>query len=492
MLQPNRMPYAALTGLAATAALILMTELLPVGVLAPMRVSLGVSQGRVGFLASAYAAAATVSAIPLTALTRRLPRRPLLIGVVAGFALGNAVTATGSSYAVVLAVRVVVGLLGGLAWSMIAGYAAGIAPAARRGRAVAIALAGITVALVAGLPAGSALGGQFGWRAPFFGLTAVAAVLVGWLVATLPRPSTGTDTGGPGLRVVARRPGVGPVLAVTGLLLLGHQAAYTFLSLLARRGGVDRPGTVLLVFGLSALAGIWLTGVLVDQQLRVVALGALGLVVAALLTVAVAGPRPVAMVVAVAVWGGAFGGLPTALQAALVRTAGVGAAMAAGSLQTTVYNVGVAAGSLAGGLVVDGPGVAVLAWCAAAPVVAAAVLATGSRTAFRGGAGPPSGSGHRVVELEPGHDATHAQHIEEEPARATGSDRDVRRQGGDEAGDSDVAEGQPRGVDDDLPSHDRKLGRDHRQLRLDAQVDLAAQPDHEVVAVRHADDPPGR
>lgn len=380
--KPDRLPYAALAGLSATAALILVTELMPVGVLAPMSRSLGVSTGQVGFLASAYAGAATVSAIPLTALTRRLPRRPLLLGVLSGFALGNVVTATTASYGVLLAARVGVGLLGGLAWSMLAGYAAAIAPEPQRGRAVAIALVGITVALVAGLPAGTVLSDQLGWRTTFFAL-AVGSVLVAlWLAVTLPAlRSSGANPRGPSRLVpVLRRPGVAAVLVVTGALLLGHQAAYTFLALLAEGAGVERPGLVLVTFGLSALAGIAFAGAVVDRHGHLLTTAGLAAVVVALVLVGAAGAHAPALFAAVALWGLAFGGLPTALQASLVRAAGVADATTAGSLQTTVYNTGVAVGSFAGGLVVDRAGVGALAWVALPPVIAALAVAIGLRS----------------------------------------------------------------------------------------------------------------
>ena len=157
--QPKRprLPLLGLSALSATAALILVTELLPVGLLPQMSASLGVSEGRVGFLATAYAGAATLAAIPLTAVTRGLPRRPLLLGLLAGFAVANAATALSSAYWVTFAVRLLVGLLGGIAWSMLAAYAARMVPAARRGQAIAIVLAGITLALAVGLPAATAM-----------------------------------------------------------------------------------------------------------------------------------------------------------------------------------------------------------------------------------------------------------------------------------------------------------------------------------------------
>jgi predicted MFS family arabinose efflux permease len=385
MLAPNHLPRAALSALSATAALILVTELLPVGVLPLMSTSLAVSEGRVGFLATAYAAAATVSAIPLTSLTGRLPRRPLLVGVLVGFALGNAVTAVSSSYSVTVAARVLVGLLGGIAWSMLAGYAARIAPAELRGRAVAIALAGITVALVAGLPLGAAAAAEFGWRAVFLALSAAALLLAGWIAVGLPRLAGEAARGGAGIVSVARRPGVATVLLVTGTLLLGHQAAYTYLAPLAERTGDLRPSAALLAFGLGAVAGIWLTGLLVDRHLRAVTVAALSAVAAALLLIALvlaAGLPPVAFLAVVAVWGLAFGGVPTALQTALIARAGTANAAAAGALQTTVYNVGVATGSLVGGVLLDHAGATALPWAALPVVLLATVAVVRARTTF--------------------------------------------------------------------------------------------------------------
>ena len=98
---------------------------------------------------------------------------------------------------------------------------------------------------------------------------------------------------------------------------------------------------------------------------------------AALLAIGLVGAHPTPLLAAVALWGLAFGGVPTALQTALVRAAGVADASAAGSLQTTVYNLGVAAGSLAGGLVIDDLGPGPLPGLAGAVVLAAAALAVG-------------------------------------------------------------------------------------------------------------------
>jgi predicted MFS family arabinose efflux permease len=94
-------------------------------------------------------------------------------------------------------------------------------------------------------------------------------------------------------------------------------------------------------------------------------MGALGL----------AGHVPAVLLIAVAVWGAAYGAAPTVLQTALISASGADSADVATSLQTTIYNAGIAAGSLAGGLILGGLGARALPW-AAGLVIAAALTAT--------------------------------------------------------------------------------------------------------------------
>jgi predicted MFS family arabinose efflux permease len=80
----------------------------------------------------------------------------VLIGVLTGFALCNAVVACSSSYPLTLSARLLAGTMDGTLWAMLVGYAACMVAAERRGRAITIVLAGITVALCLGIPAATA------------------------------------------------------------------------------------------------------------------------------------------------------------------------------------------------------------------------------------------------------------------------------------------------------------------------------------------------
>ncbi|MGW2714782.1 MFS transporter [Streptomyces sp. NPDC001356] len=377
------LPWSGLLALSCAAFTAVLTELLPAGLLPAMAPPLGVPESRIGFLVTAYAAASFVAAIPLTAALRGLPRRPVLCGTLLGFAAADALVAVSSSYPLTVAARLLAGATGGTLWAMLAGYAARMVPAERRGRAIAVVLAGITLALALGVPAGTALAGAVGWRAAFGTLAVLAVVLVGWVRLRVPGfPGEPPHARLPLVRV-AVRPGIRPVLSVTLFLLLGHQAMYTYIAAFAAHAGYGRADVLLAVFGSATVAGVWLTGLLVDREPRPTLLTALALVAAALLVLGLGARLPWQGAGAVALWGVAFGGAPTLIQTALVDVSGPADADVATSLQTTVYNAGIAAGSLTGGLALDAAGAGALPWTALPPVLLAlATVAAGRRYAF--------------------------------------------------------------------------------------------------------------
>src|SRR5215470_4232077 len=377
-----KLPLLGLLALSAAAFTDVMTDLLPAGLLPQMGAALHVPEAQIGYLVSAFAIASAAAAIPVTAVLRRVPRRAALSAALAGFAVFDSITAASSSYLLTLAARLLVGVMGGALWSMLAGYAARMVPAARRGRAIAIVLAGITLALCVGVPAGTALADAVGWRASSALLAALALLLVGWVrwkVPALPREAA---AGRARLREVARLPGIRSVLLVTALLLTAHQAMYTYIAPVAAHAGFGRTSLVLLVFGAATVAGIWMTGLLADGHLRSMLCAALALITLAMLGLGLAAAIPAVLLASVAGWGAAFGGAPTLLQAALIDASGAAGADIATSMQTTVYNVGIAAGSLAGGLVLDRAGPGALPWVTVALTVGALATVAVRRSAF--------------------------------------------------------------------------------------------------------------
>ncbi|MCX5243199.1 MFS transporter [Streptomyces prunicolor] len=377
------LPWSGLLALSTAAFTAVLTELLPAGLLPRMAPALGVSEARVGFLVTGYAVASFLAAIPVTAALRGLPRRPVLVGTLLGFACADAVVALSSSYTVTFGARLLAGVMGGTMWAMLAGYAARMVPVERRGRAIAIVLAGITLALSLGVPAGTALAGAVGWRTAFGMLAGLAVLVAVWIRLRVPAFPGELPGARVPLRRVAMLPGIPAVLSVTLFLLLGHQVMYTYVAPFTAHTGYGRTDLVLLVFGVATVVGIWATGVLVDRWARPTLLGAMTLFVAVMCVLGLCGDSPVVLLGSVALWGVAFGGAPTLIQTALVNASGPEHADVATSLQTTVYNAGIAGGSFTGGLALSGWGAGALPWTAL-PLIAGALVTVllGSRYAF--------------------------------------------------------------------------------------------------------------
>ncbi|MDA3645635.1 MFS transporter [Saccharopolyspora indica] len=382
-LASNRaLPLGALLAFATVVLLGCLTETLPAGVLLPMSADLRVSESQAGQLVAVYAISTAATSVPLTALTRRLPRRALLLGLILGFAAVNAVTAVSPWYPLTLVARVLAGAVSGVMWAMIAGYAMRIVPAERAGRALAIAMAGTPIGFAIGVPAGTVLGEIVGWRYAFGVMAVLAVALVGWVLWQVP-PLDGQSAqqrGGAGDVLTA--PGFRTVLVMTFALALGHNVLYTYVGpVLAGAGRIELLSTALLVFGLASVLGLWITGSVVDRRLQLLIRCSTSLVAAAAALIGGAAQWPVALLLAAAVWGVAFGGAPTMFPAAAARIAGRDADLAQ-SLTITVWNVAIAAGAYLGGAALDLAGSAApLPWLAAALAATAFGIAARSGTA---------------------------------------------------------------------------------------------------------------
>ncbi|MEN2978220.1 MFS transporter [Tistrella bauzanensis] len=374
----ERLPWPGLLALAAAGFITVLTEALPAGLLPQIGAGLGVSEALAGQLVTVYAAGSLIAAIPLATATRGWRRRPLLLLAIGGFAIANTVTALSPSYTITLVARFLAGVSAGLLWALLAGHAGRMVPDRMKGRAIAVAMAGIPLALALGVPAGTTLGAISGWRAGFGVMTGLSLILIPWVLWQVP------DFPGeaPGRRLPARRiialPGLAAVLAATLATVLAHNILYTYIAPFLTPAGLGhRVDQVLLVFGLAAVAGIWLTGLAVDRHLRrLVRLAILGFALATIL-LGIAGPlgQPGLIWAGVILWGLAFGGTPTLFQTASARAAGAAADIAQ-SMIVTAWNLAIAGGGIVGGILIGQPGPIALPWAALVLLIAAGLATT--------------------------------------------------------------------------------------------------------------------
>ena len=364
----------------------LTTEMLPVGLLPQIAASLGIAEEHAGLLVGVYALMVAVLAVPLTVLTRRLPRKPLLLATLIGYAVSNVLAATASGFAVLALARGLGGIAHALFFSISIGYAARLAPASHTGKAMALMSVGGSAGFVLGVPLGTVIGTAWGWRASFAILTVGVLVIAAVAWRVLPEVSVPPVQ----QRRVRRdpRPLIVVILAC-GLAFLGHYTAYTYISSLLQSAGVhqDWIGPVLLGFGVVGLIGLRIGARHLDER----PLGSVRLIPAllasGLLVVAVSYPALVPVLIGVTLWTGAFGSIPSLFQALAVR-AGVASADVAGAWINSVANVGIAGGAVVGGFVLSHAGIGWLPVVAAVLLLAVGVIALLAPAAFRGSGSP--------------------------------------------------------------------------------------------------------
>ncbi|BAK78526.1 major facilitator superfamily transporter [Pseudogulbenkiania sp. NH8B] len=372
----------ALLALTISAFAIGTTEFVIVGLIPTIAADLKVSLPSAGLLVSLYALGVAVGAPLLTALTGRLPRKQLLLALMALFTVGNLLAWQAPGYASLIIARVLTGLAHGVFFSIGSTIATGLVPKDKAASAIATMFTGLTVALVSGVPLGTFIGQHFGWRETFLAVSALGVIaFVGSLLfvpATIrhsPPASLLQQLG------VLRQPRLLMVYAKTALGYGGSFVAFTFLAPILQQVSGFSAGAVslvMLIYGVSvAIGNIW-GGRLADRHGPIHALQRIFLLLSGvLLLLTFTAPHPWLALATVLLWGAvAFGNVP-GLQLYVVQQAERHAPHAvdvASGLNIAAFNLGIAGGAWGGGLIVAHAGLMTTPWVGALVVLLALAI----------------------------------------------------------------------------------------------------------------------
>jgi len=162
------------------------TEFVAMGLLPDIASSFAISEPTAGHIISAYALGVVVGAPLFAALTARMPRKTVLLGLMAVFTLSNLASMFAPSYEMLMAARFVAGLPHGAFFGVAAMVASFLMGPRNRAKAVAHVMTGLTVATVVGVPMASWLGQALGWRSAFGLVVAVGVVTLTAIAFWLP------------------------------------------------------------------------------------------------------------------------------------------------------------------------------------------------------------------------------------------------------------------------------------------------------------------
>ncbi|MDH6245623.1 MFS transporter [Mycobacterium sp. OTB74] len=347
------------------------TEFVAMGLLPDIASGLHITEPQAGHVISAYALGVVVGAPLIAALTARMNRKVLLVGLMVMFCVGNLAAVLAPTYGTLVTARFVAGVPHGAFFGIAVLVAAHLMGPQNRAKATSQVMTGLTVATVVGVPLASWMGQHLGWRAAFS-----LVVLVGLLTtAAIWRWMPGLDSmaaTSPMIELGAlRRVQVWLALLVGMVGFGGMFAVYTYVSTtLTDVSGLSRAliPVGLMTYGLGMVVGNLVGGRMADASVvraLYLSIGALAVVLTGFVAAA---HHPWTALGGLFLIGAAGSAIAPALQTRLMDVSHDAQTLAA-ALNHSALNIANATGAWVGGLVITA------GYGYTAPAAAGAVLA---------------------------------------------------------------------------------------------------------------------
>jgi MFS transporter, DHA1 family, inner membrane transport protein len=360
--------------------------LAPAGMLTVLADGLHVGIRDTGLLVTFGAVMLCVGSPLVAWATTRYDRRLLLTATLFVLVIGQAASAFATSYAQVLALRLVMLAVAAIYTPQAASTVAMIVPGAQRASAIAFVFLGWSLAVAAGVPLITLTSAHFGWRAAYGAAALIALAPCVLLFFTLPANLRGDPLSLRSFQIIGRHRKIILLLLITLLATSGQFTVFVYLSPLLRGLAHADANTVGLFFAAYGVAGFignvlasrivgalgaWITSVLFFGSIFVgMATWSFG-----------AGVVP-AMAAGIVLWGLGFAASNSMQQARLVAAA-PSLSSATVALNTSFLYVGQAVGSALGGFLYAEGLLHVVGFAGTAFVAAA--LAVWAITRDRGG-----------------------------------------------------------------------------------------------------------
>jgi DHA1 family inner membrane transport protein len=336
---------------------------------------------KAGWMITAYALGVVVGAPTIAALTARMPRRRLVLGLVGLILLGTVASALAPTFALVLAGRFVAALAHGAYFGAAGLLAATLIGPGNQAKGFAVVLSGLTAANVFGVPLITGLGQAAGWRVAYLAIAAVFAATLFAVLFTVPEIAAAPG-GSPRAELrVFRSPQVWLVALVVAIGFAGFFTVNSYIAPVTTHiTGLSERAVpwVLAAMGLGMTVGNALGGVAADRNLRRSVLFGFAGIIAAIAFFALAARNPIGLFLGAFLVGGAALFIAPALQSRLIAVA-PGAQLMGAAINQSASNIANSVGAALGGVVIAaGWGYLSSAWLGAALGVAGLALALAS------------------------------------------------------------------------------------------------------------------
>jgi DHA1 family inner membrane transport protein len=368
---------AALLALALGGFAIGLTEFVAMGLLPDMaRGLLAADYARsapaalahTGWVITAYALGVVVGAPMIAALSARVPRKRLVLGLLALFVAGTVASALAPSFGFVVMARFVAALPHGAYFGAAGMVAATLLGPGNQARGFSMVLSGLTAANVFGVPLITGLGQAAGWRVAYLAIAGVFLLTLAAVAATVPEIAA-LPGGSPRAELRAfRSPQVWLVVAVAAIGFAGFFSVYSYIAPVTTSvAGLPASAVpwALVALGAGMTAGNAAGGFVGDRDVRRTLLLGFAAMIAAVALFALVAHLPAGLFGACFLVGAASLFIAPALQSRLISIA-PGAQLMGAALNQSATNIANSVGAALGGLVIAwGYGFLAPAWAGA-------------------------------------------------------------------------------------------------------------------------------
>ncbi|NUT99606.1 MAG: MFS transporter [Saccharothrix sp.] len=332
------------------------SEFIVVGVLPEVAADLGVALPTAGLLVTAYAVSVAVGGPVLTVLTGRLPRRSLLVAVMALAFLASAASALAPNYELLMAARMVAALSQGLFFAVASQVAVAAVAPEKQTAAIAKIVNGVALSTILGIPVGTLVGQNYGWRGSFAVVATLTLIGLVGVVLGAPKVAHEPDAGFRASMFAFSRRTVLFGLLTTVLAFTGMITAFTYVAPALRDVTGFSPAWVtgvLLVYGLGTMVGSTIAGRIQPSAIAKVLPIPLAALTVLLVVQGFLLETKVTAIVGVFVLGASAFAAGPLLHTFLMGQAGSAAGLVA-SVNISAFNVAAAFGPMIGGAVISG------------------------------------------------------------------------------------------------------------------------------------------
>lgn len=357
-IESRRSAWGAVFSMTLCVFVLIASEFMPVSLLTPIAVDLGVSEGSTGQAISISGIFAVFTSLFVAGLTRRLDRRVVVLALTILLMLSGVLVTFAPSYPALMLGRALLGISIGGFWSMSTSIVMRLVANDQVPKALALLNAGNAIAATISAPLGSLLGSYIGWRGAFFLVVPAGLLALVWQWISLPTLPPHSDRTSLNVFRLLQRPPVALGMAAILLLFMGQFALFTYLRPFLEQVtqlAIEPLSLVLLLMGLAGAVGTWIVSRLLNHRLFSILIVIPFLMALLALAMIALGHMRVPVFMALVGWGFLGTAAPVGWGTWVSRIL-ADDAEAGGGLQVAVIQLAITAGASLGGFLFDAAG----------------------------------------------------------------------------------------------------------------------------------------